>query len=222
MQLSYSMFMDVLFPKRPANEEEFALRQVVRHRIPGDALLRRLTICVFDFETTGLDHQLERIIEVGAIKIVNGEIVSEFSSLVNPEMLLLDRITTITGITNEMLVGQPTITQVLPQFLDFINGSLLLAHNADFDMAFLNRACSRQGIDLDWPALCTLKLSRALLPDLERHKLDNLAEHYGQTFEARHRSIGDVKVTAGVFLKMLQEEGRDLQKWSQFLPYVSG
>lgn len=222
MQLSYSMFMDVLFPKRPATEEEFALRQVVRHRIPGDAALAELSICVFDFETTGLDSQLDRIIELGAVKIVQGKIISEFSSLVDPEMKLLERIKTITGITDEMLVGQPKIGEVMPDFLDFINGSLLVAHNADFDMAFLNRACSRLGIELDWPALCTLKLSRALLPDLERHKLDNLAAHYGQTFESRHRSIGDVKVTAGVLVSMLQEEGRHLQKWSQFLPYVSG
>ena len=125
----------------------------------------------------------------------------------------------ITGITSEMLKGQPKIEPVLRQFLAFIEGSVLVAHNAAFDMGFLRTACAQIGVDLEWPSFCTLKMARDILADLERKNLDTLAEHYDLQFEARHRSVGDVKVTVGVLREMLAEEGNHLKLWSDISPY---
>ena len=95
-----------------------------------------------------------------------------------------------------------------------------MAHNAAFDAGFINQACQRLDIELSWPVFCSLKLARDLLPDLERKNLDTLAEHYGLSFESRHRSIGDVKVTTGVLLEMLQNEGEHIVSWQDMAPFT--
>ena len=119
----------------------------------------------------------------------------------------------LTGISNEMLENQPSIDSALPKFLKFIEGSILVAHNATFDMAFLKAEVYRLGFDLEWSAFCSLKLARELLPELESKSLDSLAKHYQLEFEARHRSIGDVKVTIEFLEKILAEKGQHLSTW---------
>lgn len=226
VQLGHSMFHDVLFPvdSAPPGEapetHELRLRRLKRF-VPDPALIiRDCPIVVFDLETTGLDPKADRIIEVGAIKLERLRPVAEFSSLVSTSVELTDDIVRLTGITSVMLQGQPSIDQVLPQFLDFIEGSILVAHNAEFDVSMIRAACSRAGIDLDWPCFCTLKMARELLPDLENKKLDTLAAFYGLSFEARHRAIGDIKVTMGVLHGLLAKEAAPYKKWSQLKPFM--
>jgi DNA polymerase III epsilon subunit family exonuclease len=223
--LQYTMFQDVFFPSDngDADGTNFArnllLAKELRYQPLMNTKIRETSIVIFDFETTGLRAETDRIIEIGGLKITRGRPMQEFQTLVKVPMSLSQEITKITGITDEMLTDCPTIEEVLKDFLSFIDGSIIAAHNADFDMAVLTAECTRLGIQIDWPCFCTLKLSRALLPDLNSRSLDNLAAHYGLTFEARHRSIGDCKVTYEVFKKLLDNEGVELASWSDFQPF---
>ncbi len=224
-ELGYSMFQDVLFPAEQiaaasADVAELKLRRLKRYVPEAELDLLTAPIVIFDLETTGLDANADRIIEVGAIKMVGFEPVAEFSSLVCTDLELTDDIIKLTGITNEMLVGQPPIEDVLQRFVDFIDGGILVAHNAEFDLGMIRAAASRLGVDLEWPCFCTLKMARELLPQLENKKLDTLAKHYELTFEARHRSIGDVKVTGGVLGQLMRHEGAALRRWGHMAPYV--
>jgi DNA polymerase III epsilon subunit family exonuclease len=223
--LHYSLFYEVLFPDIEGlaaenDSQEFALSKVIRFKPKIDLDLRRDSIVVFDFETTGLDARDDRIIEIGAVRLVNMEPVAEFSTLINPEMELPEIVRSITGITEKMLEGQPTIGEKFTEFLTFLEGSVLIAHNAEFDMGFLTAAAARLGYQIDWPCLCTLKFARTLLNHLESKSLDALAAHYQLSFEARHRSIGDVKVTSSVLKNMLDHEGKHLQVWQDFQPFT--
>lgn len=223
-QLFYSMFHDVLFPKEAAGSEavkqNLFLQRVLRYLPAQETIVRQATLVIFDFETTGLDPATDRIIEIGGLKVVGGKPAGEFSTLIKPDIPLPKTAAQITGITEEMLEGQPAIEDVLPKFLEFIEGAILVAHNAEFDMSFLRTSCERLGYQISWPCFCTLKLSRSLLPDLESRTLDSLATHYGLTFEARHRSIGDCKVTSSVLQALLANEGRSLVAWQDLQPFA--
>lgn len=218
--LRNSMFQEILFPSD--SDESFGgqgqlfLQKVLRHHLAPEAMVQGHPLVIFDFETTGLDVYRDRIIEIGAIKYVNGERVGDFSFLINPEMALPEVIRKITGITDEMLVGKPLIDEVLPDFLQFIHKSILVAHNAEFDLNFLRSVAGRLGYQIEYPCFCTLKMARILLPELESKNLDTLAKHYDLSFAARHRSIGDCEVTGGVLRALLAKEGQNLQQWKDF------
>ncbi len=217
--LQNSMFYDILFPSDEEDNQgnsQLFLQKVLRHHLAGETAVRDATTVIFDFETTGLDSLRDRIIEIGAIKYQNGQRVSEFSFLIKPDIPLPEIASRITGITADMLENQPAIEDILPQFLHFIDKAVLVAHNAEFDMAFLKHACSRIGYQLEWSCFCTLKLARQLLPDLESKNLDSLAQHFGLSFAARHRSIGDCEVTGAVLQSLLIGEGAGLQQWKDF------
>ena len=215
------MFNEVLFPHLDANNvrpTDLHLQKTI-HRIPPPNLcVFDNPVVVFDFETTGLDHSYDRVIEVGAQKIIKGKVVDQMETLVSIDHKLSPVVQKITGINDDMLRGKPSMGIILPKFLDFVEGSILVAHNATFDMNFLKAESLREGISLTWPAFCTLKLARKVLPELESRTLDALAQHYGLSFESRHRSIGDVKVTVAVLNELLEEV--DLQRWEDFLPYA--
>ena len=223
-QLNYTMFHDVLFPDDSEGPQSaghsLTLERIIRYAPLHNISIVDTPLVVFDFETTGLDSESDHIIEIGGLKTIDGKIVEEFSHLISSPTPISEVITNITGITPEMLVGMPTIEEVLPEFLSFIEGAILVAHNAEFDMAFLRKACQMQGLQLDWPAFCTLKLARKLLPDLESKNLDSLAEHYQLTFEARHRSIGDCKVTSSVLQALLKNEGSQLRNWQSMQAFA--
>lgn len=219
------MFQDVLFPQDTGNAnssdgQNLQLRRLKRYLPLPDHHVWSGTVVVFDFETTGLDPETDRIIEIGAIKLVNMQPVEEFSILCSTDIELTEDIIRLTGITPEMLQGMPRAEDILPKFMDFIDGSIIAAHNAEFDLSMLRASLSRLGIDLEWPCFCTLKMARELLPDLERKNLDTLAEHYNLKFEARHRSIGDVKVTCGVLNGMLGKEGKHLRQWTHMQNFM--
>ena len=224
-QLEHSIFNEVLFPPvntTDASSQQLSLRRTLSYMVAPEEKIRDIPWVVFDFETTGLNSVSDKIIEIGAIKLVNGKIVDEISTLIKVEVPIPEVVQKITGITPDMLIGQPTIDSYIHKFFDFIEGSVLIAHNAEFDMAFLGAESSRLGYEINWPSFCTLKMARELLPDLPKKNLDTLAEHYNLSFEARHRSIGDAKVTVAVLNQMLEDEGQHLQKWVDFKPYSVG
>ena len=168
-----------------------------------------------------MDANRDKILEIGAQKIVNFSVVDEMSTLISAKIppSALATVERISGITPDMLTGQPCVEEVLTRFLEFIKGSILVAHNASFDMGFIRAECLRQGVELDWPVFCTLKMAREILARLQRKNLDTLAEHYGFSFEARHRAIGDVKVTVAVLRELLMREASHLQKWADMSPF---
>lgn len=223
-QLHHSMFYDVFFSKEEdeasGQAQDLFLKKVLRFLPPSHGPITQGRLVIFDFETTGLNSSRDQIIEIGGLLTENGQVVDEFSSLINPGQKLDENIVKITGITDAMLADQPRIEDVLPGFFKFIEGSVLVAHNAEFDMAFLKIAAERLGFQLDWPCFCTLKLARQLLPDLESKNLDTLAKHFGLSFEARHRSIGDCKVTSAVLQSMIREEGSNLVHWDDFQSFA--
>lgn len=157
---------------------------------------------VMDFETTGLDRTWDEIIEIGAIKVENDEVVDTFSSLVKPSLPIDPFITELTGITNEMLADAPPIETVMPLFLDFLGDNIIVGHNVTFDLAFLRNSAGKE-IDPDY--IDTLRLSRKLYKDMQHHRLSDMTERFGITRDHEHRSIDDCDATLQL-LKICREE----------------
>ena len=162
------------------------------------------TYLVFDIETTGLSKEKEMITEIGAVKVADGKIIDRFSTFVNPQRPISAEITKLTGITDDMVKDAPTIENVLPEFLKFCEDTVLVAHNASFDTGFIRIAAERAGLgELHHTVVDTLELARALLPELNKHKLDSVCEHLGVTLNGHHRAVNDAEATAEVFIKFL-------------------
>ena len=162
------------------------------------------TYVVFDIETTGLSKEKEMITEIGAVKVADGKIIDRFSTFVNPQRPISAEITKLTGITDDMVKDAPTIENVLPEFLKFCEDTVLVAHNASFDTGFIRIAAERAGLgELHHTSVDTLELARALLPELNKHKLDIVCEHLGVTLNGHHRAVNDAEATAEVFIKFL-------------------
>jgi DNA polymerase III subunit epsilon len=167
------------------------------------------TFTVFDTETTGLNPKGgDRIVEIAGVKVEGGIIDNEhaFTSLVNPECKISKEASRINKISNEDLVGAPSITEVLPQFLDFAKGSILIAHNAEFDRGFLEAEKEACWGYVEIPeCLCTMKLSRSIFSAEYRHNLDVVSKRLNLSMpEARHRALPDVLLTAQVLLKLIE------------------
>ncbi|MCL2854765.1 MAG: PolC-type DNA polymerase III [Defluviitaleaceae bacterium] len=159
---------------------------------------------VFDLETTGLNREANTIIEIGAIKMKDGKFGDVFHAFVDPGVPLAPKIVELTSITDDMLRGKPTLDAVLPQFMDWVGDSILVAHNADFDMGFLEHLGLNYGYEVDNPYLCTLQLSRALFPGLHRHGLAAMAKHHNVTLENHHRASDDAKALAEIFAQQIE------------------
>ena len=165
---------------------------------------------VFDIETTGLSSQTCKIIEIGAVKIKGGEILETFDIFVDPETPIPEEITRLTSITDEMVKGAPKEREAIELFFEFVNNSMLIAHNATFDVSFIREASKRNDIPFTNSYLDTLGLSRYLNAKLSNHKLDTLVKHYKIGEFHHHRASDDALVLAHVFFKMiaqLREEG---------------
>ncbi|HHX59621.1 MAG TPA: PolC-type DNA polymerase III [Epulopiscium sp.] len=168
------------------------------------------TFVVFDIETTGLKPGANKITEIGAVKMKNGEVIEEFQSFVNPGVSIPEKIVKLTGITDQMVKGAPSVEKVLPEFLNFIGDSCLVAHNSGFDMGFIRYFADEMGIVIYNSVIDTLGLSRTLLPHLRRHRLNLIAEDLGITLENHHRAVDDARATAEIFqifVEMLTEKG---------------
>lgn len=171
-----------------------------------DRLLTELTFTVFDTETTGLEPgNGDEIIQIGATRIVNNKLLKNeaFEQLIDPCRSLNPASSAIHGITEDMLRGCPTIDKVLPSFHAFCEDTVLVAHNAAFDMRFLQLKEEATGIRFQQPVIDTLLLSAVIHPQQESHRLEAIAERFGVTIIGRHTAIGDAIVTGEVFLKML-------------------
>ena len=161
--------------------------------------------CVLDLETTGLSAKTEKITEIGIMKIQNGEVIDKFAEFVNPEKHIPQRVQEVTNITDEMVKDSPKIEELFPKVLEFIKGSVLVAHNATFDIGFLKNVAKDLGYEFDYTYVDTLPLSRKIYPELKKHKLGKIAEHLGIKVEVAHRALDDVDTTVKVLRFMMEE-----------------
>lgn len=174
--------------------------------VSGDStqsLMGRFT--VFDLETTGLSMSVDRITEIGAVLVENGEIIDEFNTFVNPEIPIPPRITELTGITNQMVADAPKIDVALSRFLDFAKDSVLVAHNANFDCGFVRAAASRLGIAFNPTYIDTVPLCSSEFPQLRNVKLDTVASFMGLGEFNHHRACDDARMLAKIFLPLMQD-----------------
>ncbi len=162
---------------------------------------------VFDLETTGAKTPPCRITEIGAYRVRKGEIIEEFQTLVNPETPIPPFISQLTGISDRMVKNAPRFCEIAENFLNFIGDSVLVAHNAHFDLKFLNHEIGRMHKDyrVGNQHLCTVKMSRKLLPHIENHRLNTLADYYRVSLVNHHRATDDARATAHIFVNLLNE-----------------
>ena len=165
---------------------------------------------VFDIETTGFSPVSNRIIEIGAVKVVNGEIADKFSTFVNPQVPIPYHIEKLTGINDSMVMDAPVIEEVLPQFMEFCKDAVMVAHNASFDMSFIKENVMRQQLNKTFTYADTLGIARVLFPNQAKHTLDAVCKTMGISLENHHRAVDDAGATAEIFVKMiplLKEQG---------------
>ncbi|MBU3750450.1 MAG: hypothetical protein FGM52_08355, partial [Mycobacterium sp.] len=196
--------------------------------------LRETTFVVVDLETTGgrakpgPDGSFDAVTEIGAVKVRGGEVIGEFATLVDPQRGIPPQIVELTGITTAMVRDAPTIAAVLPMFLEFARGAVLVAHNAGFDIGFLRAAAQRCGIG--WPhppVLCTVRLARRVLSREEAPsvRLSTLARLLGSTTEPNHRALHDARATVDVLHALIERVGnqgvRSYRDLRSYLPGVT-
>ncbi|MCI9417523.1 MAG: PolC-type DNA polymerase III [Eubacterium sp.] len=178
------------------------------------------TFVVFDLETTGFNPVMNKIIEIGGVKVVNGVITERFSSFVNPQIPIPYEIEDLTGINDGMVMEAKTIEKILPEFMEFCQNAVMVAHNADFDMSFIKHNLRLQGIKKSFTVIDTVALARNLLSGLSRFKLDTVAKALGVPLKNHHRAVDDAECTAEIFIKlvhMLSERGiEDLNQLRQY------
>ena len=179
------------------------------------------TYCVLDLETTGFSPKTEKITEIGVMKFQDGKVIDKFSCFVNPQKPIPARVIEVTNITDDMVKDADTIDVVFPKLLDFIKDSVLVAHNAEFDVNFLKHNAKVLGYDFDFTYLDTLSLAQELFPDFKTYKLGRIAKRLGIKVDVAHRALDDVATTVKVFkimLDMLKERGvvtlEDVEKYA--------
>ena len=168
------------------------------------------TYCVLDLETTGFSPLTEKITEVGIMKVKDGEVIDEFSCFVNPEKPIPQRVVEVTNITDDMVKDAETIDKVFPKVLEFLGDSVIVAHNAGFDVGFLKHNAKVLGYDFDYTYIDTLSLAKDLFPNFKKYKLGKIADELGIVVEVAHRALDDVDTTVKVFkvmMKMLKDKG---------------
>lgn len=165
--------------------------------------LTEKTYVVFDLETTGIELMSNGITEIGAVKLVGGKVTEQFTSLIKPDYHISEENIAITGITPEMVKDSPKISSVIPDFMKFIEGAVLVAHNADFDMKFIKRFAGAEEYEVKNKVLDTLELARANLPQLKKHDLHTIADHFGIVFH-HHRALSDAYATAEAFIELMK------------------
>ncbi len=187
--------------------------------------LKGVTFVVVDVETTGLDPVQDRITEIAMMKIRDGALQDEFSTLVNPLISIPSNITALTGIDDLMVQDAPTAREVVPFIVEFLGDAVFVAHNAPFDWGFVQETVRRErGVQLSNPQLCTVKLSRRLLPTLPSKSLDPVTRALNIRIPDRHRASGDAYATALVLIKFLShlEHHQKLETVQDVLRYQNG
>lgn len=159
-----------------------------------------------DLEMTGLNPKIDKILEIGAVKVVDGNIIEEYDRLINPGVGIDERITDITGIDREMVKDCPYIEDVLPEFIDFCEDYVIIGHNLSFDYAFLKKNAVNIGLSYDKYGIDTLKIARSCLMDLGSKSLENLCRHFGIEDKNHHRALNDAYVTHKFYRLMCEEK----------------
>ena len=219
-RLKHSIFHKVFFPPKTTQvSDSFYFRKSYRNHLDPNTDIFKTSWVVFDLETTGLNKNVDRVIEIGAVKFIDGEEMDRFSSLVNTTKAIPDLIKNLTGITNQMLEGKPTIDQLIPKLIEFFKGSLLVCHNTAFDMIMLDAELKRINIAIDFDCLCTLKMARDLVVDISDRKLVTLAKYYNLEYTTHHRSLSDASVTGQVLKKILADYPK-LKTWNDLRCYA--
>ncbi|OUR97438.1 hypothetical protein A9Q84_14020 [Halobacteriovorax marinus] len=160
---------------------------------------------ILDFETTGLSADYDRVIEVGVVKIRDGKIIDTFEALINPGTRISSTITSLTGITNNMVKDALSAREVMPELKKFLGDDLIFAHNASFDSRFFKAEMMRAGLSSSNLFLCSLLLARRVYQQLHSHKLGVLCQHVGFTNQASHRALGDAEATFYVLDDILKK-----------------
>lgn len=188
-------------------------------------LISKTTFVVVDVETTGMSAIEDRITEIAMMKVQDGTLVDEFSTLVNPLLTIPAHITSITGIDNVMVQNAPPAREVVPFIAEFLGDAIFVAHNAAFDWGFVSHTARRErGIELENQKLCTVKLSSRILPHLPSKSLGPVAEHLNITIPERHRASGDAYATALVLVKFLSylQKKENLRTVEELLKFQYG
>lgn len=173
--------------------------------------------CVLDIETTGFSFRTDKITEFGMMKIKNGEVIDTFECFVNPEIPIPKEITDVTHITDEMVKDAETIEKVMPKVKEFLGDSILVAHNADFDMGFIKYNAKALGLEINNMYIDTLRLAKQIFPELKRFKLGKIAEHLNIEVIVAHRALDDVKTLVQVFNVMLEKiQEKEIKTWGEF------
>lgn len=160
------------------------------------------TFICFDIETTGLSARKDKITEIGAVKVVNGEVVDEFSTFANPEMPIPARITELTGITDAMVKDAPSQSEAVKAFLDFADGGILVAHNAPFDTSFIRAACENMSVPYNYTSIDTVVICRSILNDIKNCKLDTVAKYLRLGDFNHHRATDDARMLSAIFIQL--------------------
>ena len=168
------------------------------------------TYCVLDLETTGFSAKTEKITEIGVMKVKDGKVLDEFACFVNPEKPIPQRVVEVTKITDDMVKDAETIDKVFPKLLEFLGDSVLVAHNADFDIGFLKENAKQLGYDFDYTYVDTLGMARDIFPDFKKYQLGKIADKLKIKVEVAHRALDDVDTTVkvmNVMMDILKERG---------------
>ncbi len=192
----------VVFPKKTITTKQDNFF-TVEFEYPDE--VKNAEFTVVDLESTGTDVVNDKITEIGAVKIVNGKIVEEFQTLVNPEVHISDRIVELTGIDDDLVKDAPTIDKVFPDFFKFLGDSVFIAHNTDFDYRFIKNVGKSLGYTIKNDYIDTLALSRKVLPSLSRHRLNDVCGYFGIVFH-HHRALSDAFATAEMFLELKKDK----------------
>ena len=169
------------------------------------------TYVVFDLETTGFSSKNDKIIEIGAVKIRNGEIIDNFSEFVNPRRPIPYKIIELTGINDDMVRDAQSIEDILPRFIEFIGDSVVVAHNASFDCSFISKNCNDLGLKFEPTIVDTVPLCRFLYPELKSVKLNIVAKHLGVKLESHHRAVDDAKATGDILLECIKKIKEEIE-----------
>jgi len=187
--------------------------------------ISKATFVVVDVETTGLSPLDDRMTEIAMMKVQDGTLIDEFSTLINPLVTIPAHITSMTGIDNVMVQNAPTAREVVPFVSEFLGNAVFVAHNAAFDWGFVTQTARRErGIELRNPQLCTVKLAGRILPHLPSKSLGPVEQHLNITIPERHRASGDAYATALVLVKFLSylQKKENLKTVDELLKFQYG
>jgi len=176
---------------------------------------------VLDIETTGLSRHVHRITEIAALRVENFQIVKKFETLINPETHIPSFITSLTGISDSIVKDAPVIQDVMPKFMNFVKDAPFVAHCATFDHGFLKHNVQiHLSRELTNPKICTMKLSRRLIPELRSYRLSSVCEHFNVKNSAAHSAMGDTEATSKIFSKLLNlMKKQGIEKCEQVLTF---